>query len=468
MSEDQFDSHKTETIQLILDLNFKETTFHNVGELNWFISEFRSQIKYLIRPDLMEVGSEEFCSKVYKVFYKPYIDFIEKLASMWESHQYENLDDAVSVFNETFVNFPVVTPKSKLFNFIKENKASNNNLAACMLFLSFKPTHVIRTSLGDQLNNSYSYFISENSSESRYLVDLYNTFSRANRLLSKWEVIGSEKPLSALINEVKTLKREAQKSLEEIGSNLQHYSDSASNVFNSLDNKKDELHDWIHNFKANLEEEKEIASSKSKDTFNKLLKKSIQHKRSVTKKVNQDIQESKARLALSEKTYNEKVALNESVGYWGAKETLHSDEMRNWGISLIASMILTLILPLFVSVTIHDYTKADVADKLFFGVVNPLSATGLLITLSLCTYAIRFCSRQFSSAKHLKLEATERKTMIRTYLALMNEDKLKEAEDRKVALDTMFRPSQTGIVADNQSVMPTDSVIKVLTRQQKA
>ena len=55
--------------------------------------------------------------------------------------------------------------------------------------------------------------------------------------------------------------------------------------------------------------------------------------------------------------------------------------------------------------------------------------------------------------------------MILTYLALMSENKLKEQEDRKIALDTLFRPSQTGIVAEAGSIMPTDSVIKILDKR---
>lgn len=44
----------------------------------------------------------------------------------------------------------------------------------------------------------------------------------------------------------------------------------------------------------------------------------------------------------------------------------------------------------------------------------------------------------------------------------MSENKLKDSEDRKVALDVLFRPASTGIIQEQGNVMPTDSIIKVI------
>ena len=56
-------------------------------------------------------------------------------------------------------------------------------------------------------------------------------------------------------------------------------------------------------------------------------------------------------------------------------------------------------------------------------------------------------------------------TMLKTYLALMNENKLAEQEDRKIALDALFRPAQTGMIADHGSIVPSDTVVKIIDRQ---
>jgi hypothetical protein len=157
--------------------------------------------------------------------------------------------------------------------------------------------------------------------------------------------------------------------------------------------------------------------------------------------------------------------LNESVGYWKVKESNHKCERINWFNGVIGLVVATLIMPLIVMAATTWLTNDLMKDNLIMGVLNPLVITATLITLSLCTFGVKFCSRQFSSARHLELEATERRTMILTYLALMSENKLKEQEDRKIALDTLFRPSQTGIVTDTGSIMPTDSVIKIFDKR---
>ena len=82
--------------------------------------------------------------------------------------------------------------------------------------------------------------------------------------------------------------------------------------------------------------------------------------------------------------------------------------------------------------------------------------------LSIGSYLIKLTSQQFRTHQHLALEAEERSTMLKTYLALMSENKLKDAEDRKTALDVLFRPASTGMIQEQGSVMPTDSIIKIM------
>ena len=97
---------------------------------------------------------------------------------------------------------------------------------------------------------------------------------------------------------------------------------------------------------------------------------------------------------------------------------------------------------------------------------NPLELVSTILAISAISYLIRFFAKQYSTQQHLYLEAEERKVMLLTYLALMNENKLKEQEDRKVALDTLFRPAQTGIFNDaSHNVVPSDTIVKIFERQ---
>ena len=57
---------------------------------------------------------------------------------------------------------------------------------------------------------------------------------------------------------------------------------------------------------------------------------------------------------------------------------------------------------------------------------------------------------------HLTVDAKERIVMIRTYLALMQEGKGFEQDDRKVILDNIFRPTNHGIIKDEASITISD------------
>lgn len=146
-----------------------------------------------------------------------------------------------------------------------------------------------------------------------------------------------------------------------------------------------------------------------------------------------------------------------------SKRSDHNTSSKTWLGFLFGTIILTAVAPFL----IYNYLPVDVLPekKLLLGFINPISLVMSLLTVSLLSFGIRFCSRQYSSHKHLHLEAYERKTMLKTYLALMHEGKLNEYEDRKVALDTLFRPAQTGIVADTSSIVPSDQIVKIIEKQ---
>jgi hypothetical protein len=59
---------------------------------------------------------------------------------------------------------------------------------------------------------------------------------------------------------------------------------------------------------------------------------------------------------------------------------------------------------------------------------------------------------------HLYIDATERVTMIKTYLALLEEGTGYEKNDKKVMLNNIFRPTNHGIIKDETSVTVADII----------
>lgn len=80
-------------------------------------------------------------------------------------------------------------------------------------------------------------------------------------------------------------------------------------------------------------------------------------------------------------------------------------------------------------------------------------------------WAARLIVRMFLSHLHLLTDAAERVVMVKTYLSLLEGDRLTSKEDRQLILNALFRPAADGIVKDDG--IPS-SMLEVLTRQGKA
>jgi len=72
----------------------------------------------------------------------------------------------------------------------------------------------------------------------------------------------------------------------------------------------------------------------------------------------------------------------------------------------------------------------------------------LIASALFCVWVVRILVRLLLSNIHLLTDARERVTMVQTYLALMRRGKLKD-DERMFILQTLFRPTPTGIVKDD-------------------
>lgn len=79
-------------------------------------------------------------------------------------------------------------------------------------------------------------------------------------------------------------------------------------------------------------------------------------------------------------------------------------------------------------------------------------------------WGVRLVVRMFLSHLHLATDAAERVVMARTYLSLLEGDRLASKEDRQLILQALFRPASDGIVKDEGVPF---SLAEVLTRTGK-
>ncbi|HEX3365474.1 DUF6161 domain-containing protein [Phenylobacterium sp.] len=74
--------------------------------------------------------------------------------------------------------------------------------------------------------------------------------------------------------------------------------------------------------------------------------------------------------------------------------------------------------------------------------------TMVAFLLTIAFWIGRLISRTYVSQAHLAIDAAERATMVQTYLALTNENKITDAE-RILVLAALFRSSEDGLVRDD-------------------
>ncbi len=141
-----------------------------------------------------------------------------------------------------------------------------------------------------------------------------------------------------------------------------------------------------------------------------------------------------------EKTYDEKLALQSSVKYWTDKKARHGSIMFWVG---FITVLLAFGTGYAVIDTAKNYLQVKPAEVQLWhlGLILAISTIGIWLT--------RISAKIFISNLHLRTDADERVTMMQAYLALLRSSDGLEDDDRQLILQTLFRPSTTGIIKDD-------------------
>lgn len=92
-----------------------------------------------------------------------------------------------------------------------------------------------------------------------------------------------------------------------------------------------------------------------------------------------------------------------------------------------------------------------------FSAKGPVTITGLLLAMSLLMWMARLQYRVHLSERHLALDASEKKAFAETYLA-MKEGKDVSNNSEAIVLASLFRPTQDGIIRDDETGMDLSAV----------
>lgn len=171
------------------------------------------------------------------------------------------------------------------------------------------------------------------------------------------------------------------------------------------------------------------------------------HKNQFKQSFDAELDKARTDLENLTKTYDDKLALQASVKYWAIQHQSHVEKSKQFGKALAISTV--LILGLIILYAIFGL------DKPF----KEMPVSRLLTAAAITTFGIwiiKILANIFMSHLHLATDAQERRTMIHTYLALTRKGHGPKEEDRQLILQTLFRPSNTDMVKNDQG--PTQLV----------
>jgi hypothetical protein len=161
------------------------------------------------------------------------------------------------------------------------------------------------------------------------------------------------------------------------------------------------------------------------------------------------------------KLFYEQLKTRAPVELWAKREILHDEKSKAASKSffILASLtaILGALIPWFLGDNIARAFVTEICDSSTpplcstrFSAQGPLIISGLLVASSILLWLIRLQYRVHLSERHLSLDASEKKAFAETFLA-MKEGADVSAANETIILQSLFRPTQDGIIKDDES-----------------
>ena len=181
------------------------------------------------------------------------------------------------------------------------------------------------------------------------------------------------------------------------------------------------------------------------------------HKEEFKRKFKDELANAKTDLENLTKTYDVKLALHAAVKYWGIQQDSHNDKAKLYAKALGATTVVVLLTIILFAIFGLDKPFKEVA-------VSRLVTAAAITTFGI--WIIKIVGNIFMSHLHLATDAQERRTMIHTYLALTRKGQGPKEEDRQLILQTLFRPSTTDMVKNDQGPTQLVDLINRLSPKQ--
>ncbi len=211
-------------------------------------------------------------------------------------------------------------------------------------------------------------------------------------------------------------------------------SESAESERKALDDLRKQYYETLATLQQKLADA-EKAVNRSRIDFDEMYKSHENKFLSITK-------DSESKLQEITDIYDKRLQLQASESYWGKKATKHRNISLLFACGFLASLLL------FGNIMFREIEyllgSLRVDQKPEYWIIALIALSALI-----GIWIVRVIVRVMLSHIHLHQDASERVTMLTTYLALHREGKGLNENDKQLILQALFRPGMTGIIKDD-------------------
>lgn len=225
-----------------------------------------------------------------------------------------------------------------------------------------------------------------------------------------------------------------------------------SNTKNHLKLYDNELKSIEENFKEKTTETLKRYDDGLSEKISTLNSSIEQAQQDVTSKLEEELREAQQNIANTVSAANRAILSAEPVKYWIDREKNHRDKAKNY-LHLLGFTSLVFIVALVI-LSLSVYKNSD--DYMVFGLPITLPAAKfsialLILATTAAIWITRVLVKLMMTNLALEIEALERSTMIRTYIAMDNTKAEQATEIRMLFYSTLFKPSNNSLTDDSTS-----------------
>jgi hypothetical protein len=144
--------------------------------------------------------------------------------------------------------------------------------------------------------------------------------------------------------------------------------------------------------------------------------------------------------------------------YWTEEHDARKKSAALWGRVLTTYTVLAVF---GLAVALYEAYRYAVAENGPVYAQTHLVVSGaIILTVTILFWIARFLTRMYLSERHMAIDANLRSVMVKTYLALSTDEKLRE-QDRALVLAPLFRAGTDGIIKEDTGM---DSVLSLVAR----